>query len=307
VYGIDTVGDAGVYSIDDKRSLVQTVDVLTPIADDPYTFGEIAAANSLSDVYAMGGTPLTALNIVGWPSKLDTGILARILEGAAGKVKEADAVMIGGHTIRDEEVKYGLAVTGIIETSKLVTANAAKPGDALVLTKRIGTGVISTALKNGKASPDAISAINDSMRVLNRRASGLMMETGVDACTDVTGFGLLGHALVMAEQSKVGMRILVGKVPFFEWARGYAGKALIPGGTKTNLEYASPKVDFAAGVSETDRILLCDAQTSGGLLIAINSTKADSFVNALRAIPETGACAIIGEVVSTHPGRISVS
>ncbi|TET79703.1 selenide, water dikinase SelD, partial [candidate division TA06 bacterium] len=166
VYGIDMVGDAGVYSIDEKRSLVQTVDVLTPIADDPRTFGEIAAANSLSDVYAMGGKPLTALNVVGWPTKLDTEILAGILEGGAKKVREADAVIIGGHTIKDEEIKYGLSVTGIIETDKLITASDAKPKGLLILTKRIGTGVISTALKKGETTEEAVSTINESLRTL---------------------------------------------------------------------------------------------------------------------------------------------
>jgi len=307
VYGIDSVGDAGVYSIDKERSLIQTVDVLTPIADDPYTFGEIAAANSLSDVYAMGGKPLTVLNIVGFPTKLDIDILTRILEGGAFKVREAGAVMIGGHTIKDEEIKYGLSVSGIIETEKLVTASSARPGDVLVLTKRIGTGVISTALKRGKASKEAILAINESMRTLNRRASELMMKTEVDACTDVTGFGLMGHALVMAEQSNVGLNIFSGKVPFFEWAPGYAGKGFVPGGTRANFDFITPKVDFDSSVSETEKILLCDAQTSGGLLVAVDETKADFFLKALQSVPETAVSVIIGEVVSQHPGSISVA
>ena len=307
VYGIDSLGDAGVYSIDKEKSLIQTVDVLTPIADDPYTFGEIAAANSLSDVYAMGGVPLTALNVIGFPTKLSTDILASILEGGADKIKEADAVIIGGHTIRDEEIKYGLSITGIIETRRLVTGSGATPGDALVLTKRIGTGVISTALKRGKASREAILAINESMRTLNRGASELMMKTGVDACTDVTGFGLMGHALVMAEQSKVGLNISSGKVPFFEWAPGYVEKGFVPGGTKTNFDFVSSKVDFDSSVSEVERILLSDAQTSGGLLIAVDETKADSFLRALRSTPETAVSVIIGEVVSRHPGSISVT
>lgn len=301
------MGDAGVYSIDAGRSLIQTVDVLTPIADDPYTFGEIAAANSLSDVYAMGGRPLTALNVVGFPTRLGTDILARILEGGADKVKEADAVIIGGHTIKDEEVKYGLSVTGIVETDRLITASDARPQDLLILTKRIGTGVISTALKRGEACEEAISAINESMRTLNRQASELMMKTGVDACTDVTGFALLGHALIMAEQSKVGMRIFSRRVPFFEWAPEYAGRGFVPGGTKSNFEFVSPKVDFDSSVSETERTLLCDAQTSGGLLIAVERRKADSLLGALQSASETGISAVIGEVVSKHPGKISVT
>lgn len=307
VYGIDSVGDAGVYSIDNERSLIQTVDVLTPIADDPYTFGEIAAANSLSDVYAMGGVPLTALNVIGFPTKLSTDILTRILEGGASKMKEADAVIIGGHTIKDEEIKYGLSVTGIIETNRLVTASGARPGDALVLTKKVGTGVISTALKRGKASEDAILAINESMRMLNRRASELMMKTEVDACTDVTGFGLLGHALTMANQSNVGLRIVAGKVPFFEWALDYAEKGYVPAGTGANFDFVSSKVDFASSVSETERILLSDAQTSGGLLIAVDESKADSFLQVLQSARETAASVIIGEVVSDYLPRISVT
>lgn len=283
------------------------MDVLTPIADDPTIFGEIAAANSLSDVYAMGGTPLTALNIVGWPTKVDLSILASILEGGARKVREADAVIIGGHTIKDEEVKYGLSVTGIIKTDRLVTASGARPGDVLVLTKMIGTGVISTSIKKGEAPKEAIEAINDSMKTLNRRASELVIETGARACTDITGFGLLGHALVLAEQSKVGLRISAGSVPFFEWAPEYASKGYIPGGTRANYEFVSPKVDFGAGVSETDRVLLCDAQTSGGLLISISNDIADRLVDALRSVRETAMSKVIGEVVEEHPGRIHVT
>jgi selenide,water dikinase len=306
VYGVDAVGDAGVYSIDEKRSLVQTVDVLTPIADDPGTFGQIAAANSLSDVYALGGVPLTALNIVGWPSKLDISILAEILEGGSLKVREADAVIIGGHTIKDSEVKYGLSVTGIIETERVVTIEGAKPGDRLILTKRIGTGVISTALKNEKASLEAISAINDSMMTLNRRASELMMDAGAHACTDVTGFSLLGHALVMAEKSKVGLRINSASVPFFEWAPAYAEAGHIPGGTRANFDFVKAKVDYSGSVSEPIRILLCDAQTSGGLLIAVGERKSTSLLNALRSFPETSVSEIIGEIVEEHSGRIRV-
>jgi selenide,water dikinase len=306
VYGVDAVGDAGVYSIDEKRSLVQTVDVLTPIADDPATFGEIAAANSLSDVYALGGAPLTALNIVGWPSKLDISILGEILEGGSQKVREADAVIIGGHTIKDSEVKYGLSVTGIIETDRVVTMEGAKPGDSIILTKRIGTGVISTALKNEKASPEAVSAINDSMRALNRRASELMMDAGAHACTDITGFSLLGHALVMAEKSKVGLRINSASVPFFEWAPRYAEEGHIPGGTRANFDFVKPKVDYSGSVSEPIRVLLCDAQTSGGLLIAVGGGSSASLLNALRSFPETSVSEVIGEVVEGHSGRIRV-
>ena len=254
----------------------------------------------------MGGEPLTALNVIGFPAKLSTDILARILEGGADKIKEADAVIIGGHTIKDEEIKYGLSITGIIETKRLVTGSGARPGDVLVLTKRVGTGVISTALKRGKASKEAIQTVNESMRTLNRRASELMMKTEVDACTDVTGFGLMGHALVMAEQSNVGLKILAGKVPFFEWAPGYAEKGLVPGGTRANFDFVSSKVDFDPSIGETEKILLCDAQTSGGLLIAVDETKADSFLKVLRSAPETAVSVIIGEVVSQHPGRISV-
>ncbi len=300
------MGDAGVYAIDEKRSLVQTVDILTPIADDPATFGEIAAANSLSDVYALGGTPLTALNIVGWPSKLDVSVLAQVLEGGSKKVREADAVIIGGHTIKDSEVKYGLSVTGIVDTDKVVTLDDARPGDHLILTKRIGTGVISTALKAGEAAQEAVDAINGSMRTLNRHASELMIEAGAHACTDITGFSLLGHALVMAERSNVGMRIHSGKVPFFEWASTYAGKGHVPGGTRTNFDFVKPKVDYSPLVSETLRVLMCDAQTSGGLLIAVGEGKSTPLLKALRSHPETSSSEIIGEVLDEHPGRIRV-
>jgi selenide,water dikinase len=304
---VDSVGDAGVYSIDDSRSLIQTVDILTPIADDPATFGEIAAANSLSDVYAMGGRPLTALNVVGWPPKMDLSILSSILEGGAGKVREADAVIIGGHTIKGGEVKYGLSVTGIIETERLVTTDGARAGDTLILTKLIGTGIISTALKSGEASEEAVRTIDDSMRTLNRKASELMMEAEVKGCTDITGFGLLGHALILAGQSGVGLVISAGKVPFFEWAQAYAGKGLIPGGTKANSEFVEPKVDYDSDVNDIEKVLLSDAQTSGGLLISVERSRADGLIGALRSAPETAMSEVVGYVVDKHPGRIHVT
>lgn len=303
LFGFDAVGDAGVYALDDATALVQTVDVLTPIADDPYTFGEIAAANSMSDVYAMGGTPMSALNIVGFPPDLEISILAEIVKGGMTKVKEAGAVILGGHTIKDEELKYGLAVTGTVTRDRLVRNDRARPGDRLVLTKPLGTGVISTALKAGVASEEAVSKINDSMRELNDKAARAMVDLKASACTDVTGFGLLGHALQMAQASKVALRILVKEVPVFEEAFEYARKDLFPGGSKANYDYVSPWLDSAPSISEEIKMLLADAQTSGGLLISLPAKKTESFLDRMTEGGIAGA-AVIGEVCESKEPRI---
>ena len=263
--GFDTADDAGVYKLTPECALVQTVDFFTPIVDDPYTFGAIAAANALSDVYAMGGRPISALSVLAWPAKGDLDDLGEILRGGAEKIHEAGCAVIGGHSVQDNEVKFGYAVTGTIHPERVKTNAGARPGDALLLTKRIGTGVISTALKRGTATDSDVRASIESMLTLNRRACEAMLAFEVHGCTDVTGFGLIGHALEMARASKVTLEIDSRAVQFLPGAVEYARQGAIPGGLRNNREFASP---CAEGHSESED-LLYDPQTSGGLLIAL--------------------------------------
>ena len=263
--GFDTADDAGVYKLTPELALVQTVDFFTPIVDDAYTFGAIAAANALSDVYAMGGKPISALSILAWPAKGDLDELAEILRGGAEKIQEADCALLGGHSVSDNEVKFGYAVTGIIHPDRIKANAGAQPGDALVFTKRIGTGVISTALKQGIAKEPDVEAAVQSMLQLNRAACEAMLAFDVHSCTDVTGFGLIGHAREMALASKVTIEIDPRAVRFLPGAIEYARQGAIPGGLKNNREFASSCVE---GSSEFDD-LLYDPQTSGGLLIAL--------------------------------------
>ena len=305
IFGYDTVGDAGVYKLRDDLAIIQTVDILTPIADDPYTFGEIAAANSLSDVYVMGGKPVTALNIVGFPEKKDLEILQEIIRGGIQTIKDAGAVVLGGHTIKDEDLKYGLAITAVVHPDEMITNEHARPGDQLILTKPIGTGVISTALKRGKALDVAVAKINQSMRMLNRSAAEAMVEVGVHACTDVTGFGLLGHALQMAQASRVSFRIRAAVVPLFDEALDYARKGFWPGGTKKNYQFVQSRVVFADDVDETMRLMLCDAQTSGGLLIAVPPARSELLMQRLQE-KGTITCANIGKAIPPAEHSIEV-
>lgn len=268
--GFDTSDDAGVYKLTQDCALVQTVDFFTPIVDDPYTFGAIAAANALSDVYAMGGKPLSALSILAWPAKGDLDDLAEVLKGGAEKIHEADCALIGGHSIADSEIKFGYAVTGSIHPDRIKTNGGARVGDALMLTKRIGTGIISTALKRGIAKDADVRASIDSMLTLNRRACEAMLAFDVHSCTDVTGFGLIGHAREMALASSVTIEIDPGAVRFLPGAVDYARQGAIPGGLNNNREFASSCVE---GREKSDD-LLYDPQTSGGLLISL--TEADS-------------------------------
>jgi selenide,water dikinase len=306
IIGYDALGDAGVYDLGDGRALVQTVDVLTPIADDPYVFGQIAAANSLSDIYAMGARPLTALNIVGFPPKLDLSILRRLIEGGIDKIKEAGAVILGGHTIKDREFKYGLAVTGMVERDQLVTNAGARPGDHLVLTKPLGTGVVSTALKAGKASPRVVAEINHLMAQLNRVACECMLEVGVNACTDITGFGFLGHLYEMLTASGVGARIRAESVPLVDGALDYAREKFVPTGTKKNFDYAIPHVKLLTELDPSLHILLCDAQTSGGLLLAIPEEKTGHLLDLLhhRGVPWAHQ---VGQVIAAAEPVIELS
>jgi len=263
--GFDTSDDAGVYKLTPECALVQTVDFFTPIVDDAYTFGAIAAANALSDVYAMGGKPISALSILAWPAAGDLDELAEILKGGAEKIHEADCALLGGHSVKDDDVKFGYAVTGTIHPDRIKTNAGARAGDALVFTKRIGTGVISTALKKGIAQEADVDAAVRSMLTLNRRACEMMLAFDVHGCTDVTGFGLIGHAREMALASKVTIEIDPKAVQFLPGALEYAKAGAIPGGLHNNREFAASCVE---GTSEFDD-LLYDPQTSGGLLIAL--------------------------------------
>lgn len=303
--GLDTYDDAGVYRLDESRALIQTIDFFTPIVDDPYTFGQIAAANALSDVYAMGGVPLTAMNVVCFPSrKLGPEVLGEILRGGAEKVLEAGAVVIGGHSIEDAEPKYGLAVTGLAHPEHLMTNAQALPGQVLVLTKPLGTGIVSTGLKAGMASPLAVKAMLDSMVTLNRDAANLAKEMGVRGCTDVTGFGLLGHAAEMALASGVAIHFWVNQFRFLPEAPELAASGLVPAGAYANRDFLGDRVSFAEEVKEAERDLLFDPQTSGGLLIALDGPLAGKY---LTLAEQKGIeAAVVGEVVMGAPGSVVV-
>jgi selenide,water dikinase len=303
--GIGTRDDAAVYRLTADLALVQTVDVFTPIVDDPYTFGQIAAANALSDVYAKGGRPLLALNIAGFPRKLPLDILADILRGGADKAIEAGVTIVGGHTIDDPEPKYGLAVTGLVHPDRFVSNAGAGDGDALVLTKPLGIGVITTGIKQEITPPDVAADAVRVMNQLNRSASEAMTEVGVHAATDISGFGLLGHLHEMVEASGVGARVSAGAVPVLAGAAELARRGAVAGGTARNLEWLTDKVRWAPGVDDVTRLLLADAQTSGGLLIAVASNRAEALSQALRA-RGVETVATIGVIAPADGARITV-
>ena len=302
--GIDTSDDAGVYLLNEETALIQTLDFFTPIVDDPYLFGQIAAANSLSDVYAMGGKPLTAMNIVTFPvCRLDAEVLLAILSGGQQKIAEAGAVMVGGHTIDDDEPKYGLSVTGTVHPSRILTNAGAQPGDALILTKAIGTGVLYTALK-AELFQEGVAAAAAGMAQLNRYAAQAMERYAVNACTDITGFGLLGHAYEMSAASGVDMEVYSGEVPLLPDAAEAANMGLVPAGAYANREYLKA-VSFDPAVPENIRDLLFDPQTSGGLLISIPAGQADALLADMKASGvECAAC--IGRVSGKGTGKIHV-
>ena len=269
--------------MDDETALVQTVDFFPPIVDDPYAFGQIAVSNALSDVYAMGGRPLTALNIVGFPAALPKSVLGEILTGGSHKAQEAGVLIVGGHTVDDEEPKYGLSVTGVVRPGSEVTNAGAMPGDRLVLTKPLGTGVITTAGKQGVVPQDVLETAVDIMSELNRAASEAMTGVGVHACVDVTGFGLLGHLRGMTSASGVGAEIEFGSMPFINGAEDLARDGVAPGGTHRNLASVEPDVEWADSIDDVQKVLLADAQTSGGLLISVAPEKLDDLLAALAA------------------------
>lgn len=304
VVGLDAPDDAAVYAWDGERALVSTVDFFTPIVDDPYTFGGITAANAMSDIYAMGGRPLFALNIVAFPADLDPSILVDILRGGRDKAAEAGVTVVGGHTIDDKEPKYGMAVTGVVHPDRIYRKSTGRAGDRLVLSKAVGTGIIATAIKAGTASNEAVEAAIGSMLRLNARALELVSGHDVGAMTDVTGFGLLGHLSDLAQASGLAAVLQVQDVPTLPDARRLAEQGNVPGGTRRNLEYVTPRTRWEDRLAEADRLLLCDAQTSGGLLISIAADECDALADALRA--EGHAAAVVGELRPGTAGEIEV-
>jgi selenide, water dikinase len=303
--GFDTADDAAVYRLRDDLAIVVTTDFFTPIVDDPFDWGRIAAANALSDVYAMGGTPLLALNLVAWPREgLPFDLLARVLDGGASVAATARCLIAGGHSIDDAEPKYGLAVVGTVDPNAVLTNAAAEPGDALVLTKPIGLGVISTAVKRDGATPAVVEAAIQVMTTLNASARDAAVEVGVHAATDVTGFGLLGHLRELCVGSGVGAVIDANAVPVIDGVRELLSAGMVAGGTRRNHAFVAPEVDFGA-LPEAEQLLLCDAQTSGGLLFAVPPAAAGRLVAALTA-RGTLAAARIGTTTEEHPGRITV-
>ncbi len=302
----DTFDDAAVYSLDGDLALVQTVDVFTPNVDDPYTFGQIAAANSLSDVYAMGGIPLTALSIIGFPiERLSHKVMNQIIRGGVDKMHEARVPVVGGHSINDSDIKFGFAVTGTINPSKIVTNNKAQPNDVLVLTKPIGVGVISFANQMNRASPQAMAVISRSMTDLNKVPSEIMVDIGVSAATDVTGFGLLGHLSEMVCQSRVTVELYVEQLPIFEDALNLVRQGVVSGAIERNKDYASQYVTLADEVTEDIEYMLYDPQTSGGLLISVPEDKSQSLLARLKQEGVANA-SVIGKVLSRSEGRILV-
>lgn len=304
--GTATADDAGVFQLTDSVTVVQTVDVFTPGVNDPYQFGRIAACNSLSDVYAMGGKPLTALSIIGFPiESLPHEVMAEIIRGGMAVLAEAGAVLLGGHSINDEEVKFGLAVTGIIDSDKIMTNANAQPGDVLVLTKPLGTGIISLAHQIGIAPEGAMDAVTTSMTTLNRVAAELMVEHGANACTDVTGFGLLGHLCQMVEESGVTAEINSAQLPLFDGVLECAKKGSYSGANERNAESVDDRVMIADSIDKATRAVLFDAQTSGGLLASIPTEKAERFLEHLHA-RGIDAATIIGRITEKSEGRIEV-
>jgi len=302
--GHATSDDAGVYRISADLALVQTVDFFTPVVDDPYDFGRIAAANALSDVYAMGGTPITALNVAAFPvEELGTDVLARILEGGAATAAEAGVVILGGHTIKDDEPKYGLAVTGTIHPNLIVTNGGARPGDLLLLSKPVGTGILTTARKQDVIDDAALEPAIRQMATLNDRAARAMLAHGVHGATDVTGYGLIGHGGEMARASGVALALDAHRVPLLAGVLDLIAHGAVPGGTRDNLAEHARFTTYADGVDDAHRIALSDAQTSGGLLIAIPPEGAQRVLDDLAGL---GTAAIVGEVLDGPAGTVIV-
>ena len=304
--GISTGDDAAVYKMSDEMAIVSTVDFFPPIVDDPFKFGEIAATNALSDVYAMGGKPVIALNIVGFPVDLPHDILGEILSGGASKAQEAGVLIVGGHTVDDAEPKYGMSVTGVVHPGEQVTNAGAQPGDVLVLTKPIGTGIITTAGKQERVGAATLDRAVKVMSELNRKSSEAMMHVGVNACVDITGFGLLGHLRLIAEGSGVSAHVRMSDVPIIEGVQELLDMGIAPGGTHRNLESLEGVVDWHPDISAETQILLADAQTSGGLLMSVSPGKLDDLLTALgHAGVKTRA--VIGKIVERDGAEAAIS
>jgi selenide,water dikinase len=307
ITGIEHAEDAGVYKISPELALVQTVDFFTPTVDDPYTFGQIAATNALNDIYAMGGKPLTAMNIVCFPIKeMDIGILRAVLRGGLDKLREAGALLVGGHSVEDSEIKYGLAVTGVIHPEKVLFNRGAIAGDSLILTKPLGTGIVSTALKGNEADPQLLLKAVDSMTRLNKKAAELIVEHGgIHACTDITGFGFLGHASEMIEDSSVGLRINSAAVPIFNGLKKLVEGGFVPGGLYRNKDFRIAQIEAADTCPAWLLDVFFDPQTAGGLFFSLPALQAPILVEKMHHAG-IGDAAIVGEVVSDHPGKIFV-
>ena len=303
--GTETGDDAAVYKLNDETALITTVDFFPPITDDPYDFGAIAAANSLSDVYAMGGKPLLALNIVGFPVTLDKDILGQVMKGGYDKCAEAGCLLVGGHTVDDPEPKYGLSVVGTVTPGQQLTTAGASPGDVLVLPKPLGTGIITTACKQGKAPAEVMQGAVNTMATLNKAASEAMIKIGVHGATDITGFGLTGHLRSMVRGSKVTAVIHMGDVPVLPGAWDLLDDGVAPGGTHRNLESVSDTVQWHPDLEDREKLLLSDAQTSGGLLISVAGDKKDALVAELKAMGTLSA-AVVGEITDGPAGQIQV-
>jgi len=302
---IDRLDDAGVYQISADTAIIQTIDFITPIVNDPYSFGQIAAANSISDVYTMGGRPITAMNVVSFPSgDMDISILKEILRGGLDKIQEAGAALMGGHSVNDPEMKYGLAVTGVVHPDKLITNSGTRIGDCLVLTKPLGTGVMSTALKNRLTDEKEMQEAIRSMTSLNKAAAELMIELGAHACTDITGFGLIGHASHLIQEGETGIEFDFNEIPFFPEVMDLSRKEVYPGGLERNREFYSPQVEFRGRIPQYKRNLLFDPQTSGGLLIALSPAKTELMVEKLKKLKIHAV--IIGKIIKDTGHKIIV-
>jgi selenide, water dikinase len=305
IVGMDRPDDAGVYKVSDSLALIQTLDFFTPVVDDPYSFGQIAAANALSDVYAMGGSPKLAMNIICFPlNTLDVSVLEEVLKGGSDKMIEAGVLLVGGHSVEDNEIKYGLSVTGFVHPDKVLRNTGARTGDALVLTKPIGTGIIATAIKAGEAGSDTIDYVVKIMSELNRKSSEILKKYNVHSCTDVTGFGLIGHAAEMIEATGTGIIFNVKRIPFIPEALEFASMGFIPGGAYRNRDF---RINMVENQGIDDKRLMClfDPQTSGGLLIALPLDEADAL---LRELKETGIedASIIGEIIDNERNHIII-
>ena len=301
--GVETSDDAAIYKVNDELALIQTLDFFTPVVDDPYLFGQIAAANSLSDVYAMGGEPRTALNIVGFPNCLDPKILGRILEGGASKVLEAGAILAGGHSIQDDEPKYGLSVTCFVNPNKIFKNYGSQPGDVIIITKQVGSGLINTAIKAEMAEKSQIDEVVTVMTSLNKKAKEVIENYPISACTDITGFGLAGHAMEMAASSKVTFEIDVNKVPYIDGALEMAKMGLVPAGTYNNKDYISGDVE-SINIEECYLDLMYDPQTSGGLLITLAESEVENIMKDFENKNMDTKVAVIGRVLEKQEKSI---